>query len=137
MFTQPLMYKIIKKKPDVLQVYTEKLVKEGRVTQVFTTSVFTTSVFTTSVFTTSVFTTSVLTTSVFTTSVILLCCQWSVLSAYQCTTLICVTRSLIHFTKCINVLVTHINAPFCCVVSGRYIVHIHVLVLSAYQCTRT
>ena len=33
MFTQPLMYKIIKKHPDVLEVYTRKLVAEGRVTQ--------------------------------------------------------------------------------------------------------
>jgi len=32
MFTQPLMYKIIKKKADVLQVYCEKLLAEGRVT---------------------------------------------------------------------------------------------------------
>jgi len=33
MFTQPLMYKIIKKKADVLQVYTEKLLAEGRCTE--------------------------------------------------------------------------------------------------------
>ena len=33
MFTQPLMYKIIKKKPDVLQVYTKKLLDEKRITQ--------------------------------------------------------------------------------------------------------
>jgi len=33
MFTQPLMYKIIKKHPDVLQVYTEKLIREGRMTR--------------------------------------------------------------------------------------------------------
>ena len=32
MFTQPLMYKIIKKKADVLQVYGDKLLAEGRVT---------------------------------------------------------------------------------------------------------
>ena len=33
MFTQPLMYKIIKKKDDVLKVYADKLIKEGRVTR--------------------------------------------------------------------------------------------------------
>jgi len=33
MFTQPLMYKIIKKHPDVLQTYTEKLIREGRVSK--------------------------------------------------------------------------------------------------------
>ena len=32
MFTQPLMYKIIKKKDDVLKVYADKLIAEGRVT---------------------------------------------------------------------------------------------------------
>lgn len=33
MFTQPLMYKIIKKKADVLEVYCQKLLREGRITQ--------------------------------------------------------------------------------------------------------
>ncbi|EKX41726.1 hypothetical protein GUITHDRAFT_141727 [Guillardia theta CCMP2712] len=33
MFTQPLMYKIIKKHPDVLKIYSDKLVAEGRVTR--------------------------------------------------------------------------------------------------------
>ena len=33
MFTQPLMYKIIKKHPDVLHIYSEKLIAEGRVTR--------------------------------------------------------------------------------------------------------
>jgi len=33
MFTQPLMYKIIKKHPDVLEVYCKKLVREGRVSE--------------------------------------------------------------------------------------------------------
>lgn len=34
MFTQPLMYKRIKKHPDVLKVYADKLIREGRVTKV-------------------------------------------------------------------------------------------------------
>jgi len=33
MFTQPLMYKTIKKHPDVLEVYTARLIREGRITQ--------------------------------------------------------------------------------------------------------
>ncbi|KAJ1465959.1 Dehydrogenase, E1 component, partial [Baffinella frigidus] len=33
MFTQPLMYKIIKKHPDVLTIYSEKLIAQGRITR--------------------------------------------------------------------------------------------------------
>lgn len=33
MFTQPLMYSIIKKTPNVLDKYSDQLVKEGHVTQ--------------------------------------------------------------------------------------------------------
>lgn len=39
MLTQPLMYKKIKEHPNVLDIYTEKLLKEGVVTEDFVNNV--------------------------------------------------------------------------------------------------